>query len=389
MSRYSGVSIVGVGETQYERIPSRPALGYLTDSINIALKDCGLRWKDIDGLALNGVDPDNAVTVAEHFGLAPRWVYQGAGGNAFPIISILAAADAIKNGDAEVIVVAAAAASTPQKHREWVINFNKPMRDYVVSYGFGGENGYFGLIERRHRHEYGTTREQLGKLAVTQRGHAMLNPNALFGTELTLEAYLSARLIADPLRLFDCVMPCAGGDALVLVSTERALSLGIPDVRIRGGGQHHNHAPQDIVALTYGWADFADRMFEDAGIGREDVDLIQPYDDYPIMNLIQLEDLGFCAKGEGGEFIERTSFTIDGQLPLNTGGGQLSVGQAGAAGGLLGTVETVRQLLGRAGARQVKNARIGLANGFGMTAYGKGLSASTIILENTLERSEK
>lgn len=386
MSRYSGVSIVGFGEVQYERKPSRPALNYLVDSINIALEDCGLGWRDIDGIALNGVDPDNAVTVAEHFGLSLRWVYQGSGGNAYPIISTIAAADAIMNGEAEVIVVAAAAAETPQKHREWVINFNKPMRDYVVSYGFGGENGYFGLIERRHRHEYGTTREQLGKLAVTQRGHARLNPNALLRTELTLDEYLSARLIADPLRLFDCVMPCAGGDALVLVSNDRAKALGVPAVTIRGAGQHHNHAPQDIVALTYGWADFADAMFDDAGIGRNDVDMVQPYDDYPIMSLIQLEDLGFCSKGEGGRFIEETDLTITGVLPLNTGGGQLSVGQAGAAGGLLGTVETVRQLLGRAGARQVENARIGLANGYGMTAYGKGLSASSIILEAPLAR---
>jgi acetyl-CoA acetyltransferase len=186
-------------------------------------------------------------------------------------------------------------------------------------------------------------------------------------------------MIADPIRLYDCVLPCAGAEAVVVTALDRAPQG--KGVRILSGFERHNHPPMEIAPLRGGWETFADKLFAQAGFGPEEMDLIQLYDDYPIMVAIQLEDLGFCKKGEVSKFLAENSFAWDGSLPLNTGGGQLSCGQAGIAGGLLGVTETVRQLRGEGGDRQVAKARRGLVAGYGMVGYGHGLSASSIILE--------
>jgi acetyl-CoA acetyltransferase len=124
-----------------------------------------------------------------------------------------------------------------------------------------------------------------------------------------------------------------------------------------------------------------DALYAQAGLAPADVDVLETYDDYPVINLLQFEDLGFCEKGEAPEFVRRESFTTDGSFPFNTSGGQLSVGQAGAAGGYLGLVQLVRQLTGTAGATQVAGARIGLASGFGMINYDRGLCSGAVLLE--------
>jgi acetyl-CoA acetyltransferase len=175
-------------------------------------------------------------------------------------------------------------------------------------------------------------------------------------------------------------MPCAGGDAVVVTTTERARSCPGTSVRILAGGQAHNWGHDDVVPVTQGWVAFADAMFADAGVSRAEVDFVQLYDDYPIMEVIQLEDLGFCPKGDGGRFVTETDLCVTGDLPVNTGGGQLSAGQAGAAGGMIGVTEAVTQLRGEGGGRQVKGAEIGLVSGFGMVGYGRGLSCSAMLL---------
>ncbi len=293
---------------------------------------------------------------------------------------MLHAARAIQAGDAEVVVCVAADAFTVDSHMEMMDRFNTALRDYVAPYGFGGPNGLFALVQQRHMHEFGTKREQLGKLAVTQRRHAALNPNALLRLPLTLEDYLNARVIADPVRLYDCVMPCAGGDAIVLTTVERARKLAGRPVYIWAGAECHNYRPLDVVQLVGPWAAFREELFRQAAIEPKDLDFVQLYDDYPIMELIQLEDLGFAPKGGGGAFIEKTDFSIHGNLPLNTGGGQLSCGQSGAGGGMIGLTEAACQLRQEAGARQVPDARIGLVSGYGMVGYGRGLSGSAVIL---------
>lgn len=380
---YDGVAIVGYGETEYHKRRERTPMFYIADAIRRALASANLEKKDVDGLSVTSFElpPDHTTTVAEHLGMSVSWAFHGVYGGASGIIGMAQAARAISAGDAEVIVVVAADAVDVNAHNAEIVGFNKPIRDYMASYGFGGANGMFALVQALHSHTYGTTREQLGKLAVTQRKHASLNPNALLRAPLSIDEYLNARVIADPIRLYDCVMPCSGGDAVVLTSEERARKLGVVPIGIRGAGQMHNYDPGEVVVLTQGWHAFSDAMFDQASLGRDELDLVELYDDYPIMSLIQLEDLGFCEKGEGGPFLERTDISLSGALPINTGGGQLSAGQCGAGGGMIGPVEAVRQLRWEGDDRQVHHARTALISGFGMVAYGRGLSTSAMILE--------
>jgi acetyl-CoA acetyltransferase len=215
---------------------------------------------------------------------------------------------------------------------------------------------------------------------VAQRANALKFPHALFKKPLTIEEYLAARPIADPLHLFDCVMPCAGAEAFLVLSQEKAASLKIPFARLLGTIERHNAFPADPVQMRSGWALDRDDLYAQAGAGPADMSFVQTYDDYPVISLMQMEDLGFCGKGEGPAFVRRHSFTHDGTFPVNTSGGQLSVGQAGAAGGYLGLVETLRQLTGQAGGRQVRDAKFGLASGFGMINYDRGIASGAAIL---------
>jgi acetyl-CoA acetyltransferase len=215
---------------------------------------------------------------------------------------------------------------------------------------------------------------------VAQRANALTFPHALMKAPLTLEDYLTARLIADPLRLFDCVMPCAGADAFLVLRRARAEDLGLPYVRILATIERHNAFPDDPIQYRGGWALDRDELYAQAGVAPEDIDVLATYDDYPVISLMQIEDLGFCKKGEAPDFVRRHSFTVDGSFPINTSGGQLSAGQAGAAGGFLGLVEIIRQLTGQALGGAVPDAQIGLASGFGMINYDRGLCSGAAIL---------
>lgn len=259
--------------------------------------------------------------------------------------------------------------------------FVPAMRDYLGPHGFGGANGLFALIQTEHAHRYGTTREQLGQVAVTFRDHALLNPNALFKKPLALEQHLNARPIAEPLHLYDCVMPCSGAEAVLVVDADLARSLGRPPVRMLGMGERHNAHPESSSSLEPGFDQFADQLFSQAGLGPDDIDVVELYDDYPIMVAIQLEQYGFCKTGESGRYLEQTSLSIHGDLPTNTGGGQLSCGQSGAGGGMIGVVEAIQQLQHEADERQVSHARRALVSGFGLVSYGKGLSTAGMIIE--------
>ena len=199
----------------------------------------------------------------------------------------------------------------------------------------------------------GITREDYGKLCVAQRQNALSFPHALFKKPLTMQEYLEARPIAEPLHLFDCVMPCAGGEGFIVMSEERARYLSLPYARLLGTIERHNAFPEDPIQYRGGWAMDAEDLYAQAGVGPSDMDLVQVYDDYPVISAMQLEDLGFCPKGEVQAFIRANTFTNDGTLPLNTSGGQLSVGQAGAAGGYLGLVEALRQVTRRPLGEQV------------------------------------
>jgi acetyl-CoA acetyltransferase len=380
---YDGAVIVGYGQTEYHKQARHEVPWYIADAIRRALAHAGIDKREVDGLAVSSfmLPPDNTATVAEQLGMTLSWGYLGAFGGAEHVIGLLRAARAIQHEEAEVVVVVAADAFTVERHMAMMNVFNTGF-EYLAPYGMGGTNGLFAMVERRHRYEFGTTREQLGKLAVTQRRNAGLNPNALLRTPLTLEEYLTARLIADPLRLYDCVLPCSGGDAVVVTSARRARRLGRRPIRILAGDERTNYRAKDLVMLEGGWAEFSAELFGDAGLGHADIDMLQLYDDYPIMEVIQIEGLGFCRKGQGGPFLEATDISLTGTLPINTGGGQLSCGQCGAGGGAIGLTEAVMQLQGEAGNRQVGGARTALVTGFGMVGFVKGLCQSAVILTN-------
>ena len=251
----------------------------------------------------------------------------------------------------------------------------------VYPYGSGGPNGSFAFLTNYYMREYGATREDFGKLCVAQRTNALANPNALFKKPLTLDEYLDARVIAEPLYLFDCVMPCAGGEGFMVMSRENAERKGLPYVNVLSTIERHNAFPDDPIQMRGGWVLDIDELYDVAGKTPEDIDFLCTYDDYPVINVLQLEDLGFCGKGEGPDFIRGHEFTWDGDFPLNPSGGQLSVGQAGAAGGYLGLVEAIRQLTGRPRGHQVPDASVGLVSGFGMINYDRGLCTAAAILE--------
>jgi acetyl-CoA acetyltransferase len=379
---FDGVRIVGAAQATYEKKSAKTVQRLLYEASDAALKDAGLPWTSVDGLAVTCflLPPDNAPTVAEHFGIQARFMFQGLYGGASGVIGMAHAARAIRDGACDVAIIAAADAFDVAAHNETLDHFNGSVREYMSPQGFAGANGMFALHTRLYMERHGATREDFGRFCIALRANGLLNPNSLFKQALTMDAYLNAKQIADPLRLYDCVMPCIGGDAIVLCSEKIAAGLPGPSLRILASEEIHNYPANDIYTVPGGWVGLADRLYQRAGVGPGDLDFAQLYDDYPVMAFVQLEGLGFCKPGAAPEFIRNTGITTRGTLPINTGGGQLSAGQAGASGGMIGVYEAATQLLGRAGDRQVPCKR-GLVSGYGMIAYGRGLCSSAAILE--------
>jgi acetyl-CoA acetyltransferase len=366
----------------YVRYSVRAAHWWLARALAALLKDSGLAKEALDGLAVSSftLAPDTAIGLTQHLGLSPRWLDHVPFGGASGIVMLRRAARAVQAGDADVVACIAGDTNHVDSFRLTLANFSQFARDAVYPYGAGGPNASFAFLTAYYMRTYGATREDFGKVCVAQRANALRFTDALFKKPLTLEEYLAAREIAEPLHLFDCVMPCAGADAFLVMSEDRARRLGIAFARLKGTIERHNAFAADAVQMRAGWALDRAELYEQAGAGPEDMDFVETYDDYPVISLMQIEDLGFCGKGEGPAFVRRHGFTWDGSFPLNTSGGQLSVGQAGAAGGSLGMVEALRQLTGQASGRQVKDAKLGLVSGFGMINFDRGLGSGAAIL---------
>ena len=379
---YEGVAVAVPVTVPYVRYSIRSAHWWLARCLSGLLKQSGLKKTDIDGLSVSSftLAPDTAIGLTQHLGLSPRWLDHVPFGGASGVVMLRRAARAVQAGDADVVACIAGDTNHVDSFRLTLANFSQFARDAVYPYGAGGPNASFAFLTAYYMRTHGATREDFGKLCVSQRTNALKFEHALFKKPLALDEYMSARPIADPLHLFDCVMPCAGADGFLVLSEDRAKSLDLPYARLLGTIERHNAFASDPVQMRAGWAlDRAD-LYEQAGAAPEDMDFVQTYDDYPVISLMQIEDLGFCAKGEGPQFIRKHNFTCDGSFPLNTSGGQLSVGQAGAAGGSLGMVEALRQLTRAAGTRQVKDAKLGLVSGFGMIIFDRGLGSGAAIL---------
>jgi acetyl-CoA acetyltransferase len=379
---FEGVRLVGAGQAVYTKKSTRTVQRLFYEAGTAALQDAGLPWSSVDGLAATCflLPPDNVATLAEHLGVEARFLFQGLYGGASGVIGMAHAARAIRDGSIDVALCMAADSFDVAAHNATLDHFNGSVREFMSPQGFGGANGMFALHTRLYMERYGATREDFGHFCISLRENGLLNPNSLFKVPLTMDAYLNAKQIADPLRLYDCVMPCIGADAVVLASEKVAAKLKGPSLRILASEEIHNYQANDIYGVPGGFHGIGERLFARAGVTPAQMDFAQLYDDYPVMVFAQLEGLGFCKRGASPQFIRENGITVKGKLPVNTGGGQLSAGQAGAAGGMIGVYEAAAQLLGRAGARQVKSKR-GLVAGYGMVAFGRGLCSSAAILE--------
>lgn len=384
---YDGVVAAVPVTIPYERYSPEAAHWWIARALGQLVRDAGIAPDDIDGLTVSSftLHPDTAVGLTQHLGLTPRWLDHIPMGGASGIVALRRAARAVQSGDASIVACVAGDANHVDSFRRMLSSFSRFAQDGSYPYGSGGPNASFALMTDRYMREYGATREDFGKICVAQRANALNFPHALMNKPLTLDDYMTARPISDPIHLFDCVMPCAGAEAFLVTRTDIADNLGLTPIRILSTIERHNAYAGDPVQLRGGWAMDKDELWSLAGVGPADVDFFQTYDDYPVISMMQFEDLGFCDKGEGPQFVRRHSLTAEGSFPHNTSGGQLSVGQAGAAGGFLGLVEALRQLAGSALGTQVDNARLGAVSGFGMVNYDRGVCSAAAVLSGDAE----
>ncbi len=379
---YEGVVLAAPVTIPYERFSTESAHWWIARALKALADTSGISAREFDGLCLSSftVGPDTAIGLTQHFGLSVRWLDHIPLGGASAIAALRRASRAVQAGDCDVVACIGGDTNHVDSFRRTLESFSRFSQDAVYPYGAGGANASFALIARHYMNRFGVKREDLGRIAVAQRANALRNPNALMKTPLTLEQYISARPIADPIHLYDCVMPCAGAEAFLVMREETAAASGVRGVKILASIERHNARIDDVVQNHGGWVADIDDLYAMAGLRPDQMDFVQTYDDYPVIVMMQLEDLGFCRKGEGAEFVRQHDLTIDGTFPHNTSGGQLSCGQAGAAGAYIGVTEAMRQVLGEAGPTQVKNARVGLASGFGMINYDRGLSSAAVIV---------
>lgn len=380
---YDGVVLTAPVSVPYVRYTNETAHWWIARALREALKKVNVAPRALDGLSVSSftLAPDTPVGLTQHLGLSPRWLDTVPMGGACGVAAMRRAARAIQCGDVDVVACVAGDTNRTDSFRNLLSAFSRFSMDATFPYGFGGPNASFALLQDAYMQEFGTSRADFGRIAVAQRANALKNPQALMTKPLRLEDYLQARMISDPIGLFDCVMPCAGAEAFVMMTEEMAVAKGLPFARISATIERTNAFPDDPIQLRGGWAVDVDELWQLAGYGPEDIDLLQTYDDYPVICMMQFEDLGFCAKGEGAAFVQERDLTISGDFPHNTSGGQLSVGQAGAAGGYLGLVEAIRQVTGTAGPTQVERAQRACVSGFGVINYDRGLCSAAAVIE--------
>jgi acetyl-CoA acetyltransferase len=362
------VYITGVAETPLGEVHDHSELSMVAVAAREALSEAGLTPRDVDGLFVNYMGEEGTVQVGEYLGIRPRYADSSdLGGAAFPAF-VHHALVAIAAGRCEVAVIAFASRQRTRRQRRMIhpTDPSTPAAQFMNPYGLPTPIGHFALATARHMHEFGTTSEQLAEVAVAARRWAQLNPKAWVQDPLTVEDVLASRLVSDPLHRLDCCLVTDGGGAVVVTGAAGARSATKPLVRVLGAGEGHTHWNiTEMPSLTTWAGEISGReAFGMAGVGPGDVDVFQPYDAFTIVPVIAVEDLGFCAKGEGGDFVSDGRLAPGGALPSMTSGGGLSYNHPGALGVLL-LVEQVRQLRGEAGERQVEGARIGVVHGVG------------------------
>jgi acetyl-CoA acetyltransferase len=337
-----------------------------------AIADAGLDPKQIDGVIPIGIVSATAEDFIDNFGIPDlRFSALVPHGGASPVMALQCAAAAVAAGVCNHVLIAfgrnvTGAAATKAGARIHTM----PQFHYVTEFEYPIGNAapaqIYAPMAQRHMALYGTKVSHFGEVAVAHRQHALLNDNAVMKKPMTLEDHANSRMIADPFRLFDCSLESDGGAACIVSSAERASDLKHRRIFISGTAAGHPDQPgaitqrPDITSLGIAMA--AQRAFQMAGVTHADIDVAEIYDCFTYAVIRQLEDLGFCKKGEGGPFVEGGRLRLDGALPTNTHGGLLSQAHVW---GLNHIVELVRQLRGNAGRAQVKDAEVGLVTGYG------------------------
>ena len=367
-------AIAGIGESQMGRLPGRSAIDLMSQAAKAALDDAGLTFADIDGLATMPVRvaPMNppAGLIASAMGIKPAWLstvdLAGASGTAM----IQQAAMAIVTGQCTTVLCVAGQNLLSHQSRDSAIkamansgvahlDFEVPQGPLVAS--------LYALVASQHMARFGTTEEQMAEVAVAMRLHASLNPNAHKREPITVEDVMRSRPISSPLKVLDCSLVSDGAAAVIVTSSERARDLRQKSVKVLGSGygQRHGFVGETSDLVHTGAIESGAAAYKSAGLGPTQIDVAQLYDCFTITVLVELEDLGFCPKGEGGRFVEGGRIRFDGDLPTTTHGGLLSAGHPGLPGGLFHVLEGVRQIRGEAGGRQARRAETALVHGNG------------------------
>ncbi|WP_419995820.1 acetyl-CoA acetyltransferase [Streptomyces boninensis] len=379
------VAVAGVALSDCGRVDDKTALQLHAQAARRALADSGLDRSVIDGVASAGTGTLAPVEVAEYLGLKPTWVDSTAVGGSTWEVMAAHAADAIAAGHANAVLLvygSTARADLKAGRRTANLSFGAggPLQ-FEVPYGHTLVAKY-AMAARRHMHEYGTTLEQLAEVAVQARANAAYNPDAMYRDPVTVDDVLSGRIIADPFTKLHCCIRSDGGAAVLLVAEEYLQDAAKAPVWVLGTGEHTSHAAMsEWEDFTVSPAAVSGRLaFERAGVRPADIDVAELYDAFTYMTLVTLEDLGFCAKGEGGAYVEKGRIGLGGELPVNTDGGGLSACHPGMRGLFL-LVEAVRQLRGEAGERQVRKdggrlPELAVASGTG----GWFCSSGTVVL---------
>lgn len=379
---FEGAVIAGGVEVPYRRQSPEFTTGdLLAQAFDAALAQTGFSARDVDGLGVASftLAPDHAIDMAWRLGISPRWCMDDCHGGASGINMLQHAIRAVQHGDASVIVLLSGDRFEAADFKQLVEHYNLTTRTYLRALENGGPNSLFAMLTNRHAAKHGLTARDYGALCVAQREWASLNPGAVYRTPLTLDDYLAAPRVADPLGRFDCVPVVCGANAVVVTRADRLRGdARAKPLQVSALQCCYNPDHQAGDGLQTGLAALAPALWSQAGMGPADMDVISVYDDYPVMTLIQLADLGFAPDGDLRALIARIASRA---LAVNTSGGQLSAGQAGAAGGMHGLVEAIVQLQGEAGARQVNDARRALVSGYGMVQYRYGMCANAVVLE--------
>lgn len=377
------VAIVGMGETPVGSLPDNGSTEICAEAARLALVDAGLGKDQVDGLITCNpwVEPHlyHAEMFSEYMQIFPKFCMTLNAGGATSLAAVQRAASAIVTGVCDTVLLThgdnpRTGMTREQTGQKMTTTMNP---QFELPYGVGLTNGY-AMAARAHMHEYGTTIEQLSQVAVSARKHASLNPAAEVRDPLTIDDVLKSPVVADPLHALHCSLWSDGGAAVVIVAAERAKDFPNKPVYFLGCGEGHwhEHLFQCRSLTSCAAADSGPRAFEMAGMQPKDMDFAQVYDCFANVLITELEDLGFCEKGEGGGYIENGNIELGGSLPVNTHGGLLSHSHTGHPGSMFSLTEAVTQLRGTGDARQVANAEVGLVHGQG----GVLSSHATLIL---------